>query len=105
MRWKIKRYSNDELRQNFVDATVPQADFLRLRVPDDRLSFDEQSGHYRFGEIDWSEFFEVLSGNGPCNRQRLAARQSAHDDGKWVRDAAAAYARKHAPTRDSRIVA
>jgi ring-1,2-phenylacetyl-CoA epoxidase subunit PaaA len=105
MRWKIKRYSNDELRQNFVDATVPQADFLGLRVPDDRLSFDEQSGHYRFGEIDWSEFFEVLSGNGPCNRQRLAARQSAHDDGKWVRDAAAAYARKHALTRDSRIVA
>jgi ring-1,2-phenylacetyl-CoA epoxidase subunit PaaA len=98
MRWKIKRFSNDELRQKFVDATVPQADFLGLRIPDENLSFDQQSGHYEFGEIDWSEFFQVLNGNGPCNRERLAARQVTHDDGVWVREAAAAYARKHTDT-------
>jgi len=98
MRWKIKRFSNDELRQKFVDATVPQADFLGLRIPDENLRFDQQSGHYEFGEIDWSEFFQVLNGNGPCNRERLAARQVTHDDGVWVREAAAAYARKHTDT-------
>jgi ring-1,2-phenylacetyl-CoA epoxidase subunit PaaA len=95
MAWKIKRFSNDELRQKFVDVTVPQAEFLGIRVPDDDLGFDEESGHYRFGEIDWQEFFDVLAGNGPCNRQRLEKRQRAHDDGRWVRDAARAYAEKH----------
>jgi ring-1,2-phenylacetyl-CoA epoxidase subunit PaaA len=94
MAWKIKRFSNDELRQKFVDVTVPQAEFLGLRVPDDDLTFDEESGHYRFGDIDWSEFHAVLQGNGPCNEQRIRRRRAAHDDNAWVRDAAVAYARK-----------
>jgi ring-1,2-phenylacetyl-CoA epoxidase subunit PaaA len=95
MAWKIKRFSNDELRQKFVDVTVPQAEFLGIRVPDDDLEFDASTGHYRFGDIDWQEFFEVLAGNGPCNRQRLEKRQRAHGDGAWVRGAAQAYAAKH----------
>ncbi len=94
-RWKIKRFSNDALRQKFVDATVPQAHFLGLTVPDPALRFDEAAGHWVFGEIDWEEFKQVLAGNGPCNRDRLAARQKAHADGTWVRDAALAYAEKH----------
>jgi len=97
MAWKIKRFSNDELRQKFVDVTVPQAEFLGLTIPDDKLSYDEESGHYRFSEIDWREFFDVIAGNGPCNRQRLEKRRQAHDDGAWVREAARAYADKHAP--------
>ena len=96
MAWKIKRFSNDELRQKFVDATVPQADFLGLRMPDDELAYDQESGHYSFGEIDWQEFMDVIAGNGPCNRQRLSKRNKAHDDGAWVREAAQAYAAKHA---------
>ncbi len=96
MAWKIKRFSNDELRQKFVDVTVQQADFLGLRVPDDGLEFDEASGHYRFSEIDWQEFFDVIGGNGPCNRQRMQKRRKAHDDGAWVREAARAYAEKQA---------
>ncbi len=96
MAWKIKRFSNDELRQKFVDVTVPQAGFLGLRVPDVDLKFNAATGHYEFGEIDWQEFFEVLAGNGPCNRQRLEKRQRAHEDGAWVREAAQAYAEKHA---------
>jgi len=96
MAWKIKRFSNDELRQKFIDVTVRQADFLGLKVPDDGLRFDEESGHYRFSEIDWQEFFDVIAGNGPCNRQRMAKRRNAHDDGAWVREAAKAYAEKHA---------
>ena len=95
MAWKIKRFSNDELRQKFVDVTVPQAEFLGIRVPDDDLKFDAATGHYKFGEIDWQEFFDVLAGNGPCNRQRLEKRQRAHDEGAWVREAAQAYAEKH----------
>jgi len=94
MRWKIKRFSNDELRQKFIDVTVPQAEFLGLRVPDDDLEFDRETGHYRFGEIDWGEFHEVLQGNGPCNRQRLETRRRSHDDGAWVREAALAHAEK-----------
>src|SRR5882672_879126 len=93
-RWKIKRISNDDLRQRFVDVTVPQADFLRLKVPDAELAWDGERQHYRFGAIDWSEFNEVLKGNGPCNRERLAARRRAHDEGRWVREAATAYAGK-----------
>lgn len=96
MAWKIKRFSNDELRQKFIDVTVPQAEFLGLKVPDDNLEFDEETGHYRFGEIDWQEFIEVIKGNGPCNKQRLAKRRKAHADGAWVREAAGAYAEKHA---------
>ncbi|MBW3631347.1 MAG: 1,2-phenylacetyl-CoA epoxidase subunit A, partial [Gemmatimonadetes bacterium] len=95
MAWGIKRFGNDELRQRFVDATAPQAQWLGLTVPDPDLRWDESSGHYVSGEIDWTEFFEVMTGNGPCNRQRLAARVQAHEDGAWVREAAAAYAAKH----------
>ena len=94
MAWKIKRFTNDELRQKFVDVTVPQAQHLGLTVPDPDLSFDETTGHYRFGEIDWAEFHQVLRGNGPCNRERLEARRQAHDNGAWVREAASAYASK-----------
>ncbi|MBV8703809.1 MAG: 1,2-phenylacetyl-CoA epoxidase subunit A, partial [Acetobacteraceae bacterium] len=96
MRWKIKRFSNDELRQKFVDATVPQAHYLGLTIPDPMLRFDEESRHWCFGEIDWAEFRAVLAGGGPCNRERLAARQRAHDEGEWVREAARAYAAKQA---------
>jgi ring-1,2-phenylacetyl-CoA epoxidase subunit PaaA len=93
-RWKIKRFSNDELRQKFVDATVPQAQFIDLTLPDPDLRFDEASGHWRYGAIDWAEFKRVVAGNGPCNRDRLAARRKAHEDGAWVREAALAYAEK-----------
>ena len=96
MAWKIKRFSNDELRQKFVDVTVPQAEFLGLRVPDDDLALNKETGHYDFGEIDWQEFFDVLSGNGPCNKQRLEKRTKAQDDGAWVREAARIYAEKQA---------
>lgn len=99
MAWKIKRFSNDELRQKFIDVTVPQAEFLGLRVPDDDLEFDQETGHYNFGEINWQEFYDVLAGNGPCNTQRMANRQKAHDDGAWVREAARAYAAKHAANK------
>ncbi len=94
MAWKIKRFSNDELRQKFVDATVPQAEFLGLRMPDDDLKFDEESGNYNFGEINWQEFYDVLAGNGPCNEQRMRVRRAAQDNGAWVREAATAYAQK-----------
>jgi ring-1,2-phenylacetyl-CoA epoxidase subunit PaaA len=94
MRWKIKRFSNDELRQKFIDITVPQAHFLGLTIPDAALHLEEASGHYRIGAIDWSEFHAVLKGNGPCNRERLEARRAAHAAGEWVREAAAAHAQK-----------
>ncbi|MDQ1625667.1 MAG: ring,2-phenylacetyl-CoA epoxidase subunit PaaA [Actinomycetota bacterium] len=97
MAWKIKRFSNDELRQMFVDMTVPLAEVLGLRLPDPDIRWDEESGHYSFGEIDWSEFFAVLKGDGPCNAQRMAHRVRAHTDGAWVREAATAYAEKHRP--------
>ena len=96
MAWKIKRFSNDELRQKFIDVTVPQAEFLGLSVPDAALWFNEDTEHYEHSDIDWQEFFDVISGNGPCNRQRLAKRRKAHDDGAWVREAARAYADKKA---------
>jgi ring-1,2-phenylacetyl-CoA epoxidase subunit PaaA len=92
-KWKIKRFSNDELRQKFVDATVPQAQFLGLTIPDPEMKQDE-AGHWVPSSIDWEEFKQVLAGNGPCNRDRLAARRKAHDEGAWVREAAAAYAEK-----------
>ena len=96
MVWKIKRFTNDELRQKFIDATVPQADFLGLRMPDDGLVFDAESGHYKFGEIDWNELKEEIAGNGPCNKQRISRRRKAHSDGAWVREAASAYGEKQA---------
>ncbi|NCF72917.1 MAG: 1,2-phenylacetyl-CoA epoxidase subunit A [Gammaproteobacteria bacterium] len=96
MAWKIKRFTNDELRQKFVDVTVQQAEYLGISVPDKDLRFDESSGHHTFGEIDWQEFMDVIAGNGPCNKQRLEKRQAAHDDGAWVREAAQAYASKQA---------
>jgi ring-1,2-phenylacetyl-CoA epoxidase subunit PaaA len=96
LRWKIKRFSNDELRQKFIDATVPQGHFLGLRFPDPDLRYDDASGHWLFGQIDWSEFRRVLAGNGPCNRQRMRQRRDAHEDGLWVREAALAYAGKRA---------
>jgi ring-1,2-phenylacetyl-CoA epoxidase subunit PaaA len=96
MAWKIKRFTNDELRQRFVDICVPQAAVLDLTLPDPELQLDEQTGQYRFGEIDWDEFRRVLKGDGPCNRQRLEHRTRAHQEGAWVREAAAAYAAKRA---------
>jgi len=96
MAWRIKRKTNDELRQEFVDKTVPQVEFLGLHVPDSDLKWNEARGHYDFGPIDWEEFFQVIAGNVPCNKERLAARQKAHDDGMWVREAALAHAKKRA---------
>ena len=94
MQWKIKRHSNDELRQKFVDQSVPQAEHLGITLPDPELKWNEASGHYDFGEIDWEEFFQVIAGNGPCNHERMNARIKAHEDGAWVREAALAYADK-----------
>ena len=92
--WKIKRVSNDDLRQQFVDATVPQADYLGLTLPDPDLAWNEERGHYDFGEIDWDEFWAVVKGNGPCNRERMEHKRTAWDDGAWVREAAVAHAAK-----------
>jgi ring-1,2-phenylacetyl-CoA epoxidase subunit PaaA len=94
MRWKIKRFTNDSLRQKFIDATVPQGHYLGLTFPDPQLRYDDATGHWAFGAIDWDEFRRVLAGDGPCNRERLAARRQAHEDGAWVREAALAYAAK-----------
>jgi ring-1,2-phenylacetyl-CoA epoxidase subunit PaaA len=96
MKWKIKRFSNDDLRQKFVDATVPQGLYLGLAFPDPELKLDEASGHWRFGEIDWAEFKRVVAGDGPCNRQRMKVRTEAHESGAWVREAALVHARKRA---------
>jgi ring-1,2-phenylacetyl-CoA epoxidase subunit PaaA len=95
MAWKIKRFSNDDLRQKFVDMTVPQSEVLGLTLPDPELQLNHSTGHYDFGEIDWSEFFEILKGNGPCNAARIEHRRRAHDEGAWVREAATAYAGRH----------
>jgi ring-1,2-phenylacetyl-CoA epoxidase subunit PaaA len=94
IRWRVKRDTNDTLRQRFVDLTVPQARAVGLTLPDPDLRYNEETEHWEFGEIDWKEFQEVISGNGPCNRERLAARRKAHDEGAWVREAAEAYAVK-----------
>ena len=96
MKWNIKRFSNDELRQRFVDMTVPQAELLGLTLPDPDLVWNEERGHYDFGAINWDEFYNVIQGNGPCNKERLDARVKAHEGGAWVRDAAKAYAAKQA---------
>lgn len=94
--WKIKRFTNDELRQSFVDATVPQAEILGLTIPDENLKWNEARGHYDFSEINWDEFWQVVKGNGPCNKERLAARIKAKEEGLWVREAANAFAKKRA---------
>ncbi len=94
MAWGIKRFSNDELRQRFVDMTVPQAEVLGLTLPDPEIRWNDERGHYDFGPIDFSELVEVIRGNGPCNRDRMAHRVGAHEDGAWAREAAAAYAAK-----------
>lgn len=94
MRWRIKRFTNDELRQRFVDVTVPQAEFLGITVPDPDLKWNEETEHYDFGPIDWDEFWNVVNGNGPCNQQRMQARIKAHEEGAWVREAAMAHAEK-----------
>ncbi|MBU1296044.1 MAG: 1,2-phenylacetyl-CoA epoxidase subunit A [Gammaproteobacteria bacterium] len=94
MAWKIKRHTNDELRQRFIDQTIPQLELLGCTVPDPDLKWNEERGHYDFGEIQWEEFYEVLKGNGPCNRERLETRRNAIQDGAWVREAAVAHANK-----------
>lgn len=94
LKWKIKRHTNDELRQKFIDQTVPQAEYLGLTIPDPELKWNEDTGHYDHGEIDWSEFYQVIKGQGPCNHERLSARIKAHEDGRWVREAALAYEQK-----------
>ncbi len=94
LKWKIKRLTNDELRQEFVDKTIPQIQYLGLTVPDPDLKWNESRGHYDFGEIDWNEFYRVVSGKGPCNAERIAARKAAWEEGAWVREAAMAHAAK-----------
>lgn len=94
MKWKIKRHTNDELRQQFVDVTVPQAELIGLTVPDPDLKWNEETGHYEFGEINWDEFWNVVNGNGPCNKDRIDTRRKAKKNGEWVREAALAYAEK-----------
>lgn len=96
MKWKLKRKTNDELRQQFIDQTVPQADLIGLTVPDKDLQWNEETGHYNFGPIDWEEFRNVIKGNGPCNKQRIEDRIRAYEEGEWVRKAAVAYAEKQA---------
>lgn len=95
LRWKVKIKTNDELRQKFVNFTIPQANVLDLTVPDPDLRYDEETKNYIFTMPDWDEFYQVIKGNGPCNRERMQARRDAHDDGAWVREAASAYAEKH----------
>jgi len=94
MAWRIKRFSNDDLRQKFIDMAVIQANALGLEIPDPDLSFNEETGHWETGPIDWDEFWAVVKGKGPCNRQRMEHRRKAHDDGAWVREAAMAFAQK-----------
>jgi len=100
MAWGIKRFSNDDLRQRFVDMTVPQAEALGLSLPDPEIRWNDERGHFDFGEIDFTELFEVVKGNGPCNSQRMAHKVAAHENGTWVREAAAAYATKHAARQE-----
>jgi ring-1,2-phenylacetyl-CoA epoxidase subunit PaaA len=101
MAWGIKRHTNDELRQRFVDMTVPQAERLGVTLPDDDLRWNAARGHYDFGAVDWAEFKAVVQGHGPCNAQRIARRQAAHEDGAWVRAAAAAHAAKAARRQEA----
>jgi ring-1,2-phenylacetyl-CoA epoxidase subunit PaaA len=102
MRWRVKRHTNDELRQRFVDMTVPQADALGVGLPDPRLAWNSERDHYDFGPPDWAEFKQVIAGNGPCNAQRIVNRRAAHDNGAWVREAAMAYAAKQSAGQSRR---
>ncbi len=95
LRWKVKRFSNDELRQRFIDRTIPQAENIGLTIPDPDLKWNEEIKHYDYGQINWEEFYNVINGKGICNKERVRARKDAHDNGRWVREAAEAYARKH----------
>ncbi len=104
MGWKIKRFTNDELRQKFVDATVPQGHYLGLTFPDPDLKLNETTQHWEFGEIDWAEFKRVIQGDGPCNRQRIKQRRDADEGGAWVREAALAYAEKRKARRDAAML-
>jgi len=101
MKWKIKRKSNDELRQNFVDMCAEQVKILGMKIPDDKLKWNEERMHYDFGEINWDEFWNVVKGNGPCNKQRIEARRKAWEEGEWVREAAAAFAKKRKTERQA----
>ena len=94
LKWKVKRFTNDELRQRFIDICAEQVKILGMKIPDDELRWNGERGHYDFGKIDWDEFWQVVNGNGPCNKERLAARVKAHEDGEWVREAAVAFARR-----------
>jgi len=94
MQWKIKLHTNDELRQRFIDRSVPQAENIGLKIPDDKLKWNSETKHYEFGEINWDEFWNVVKGNGPCNRERMKARRDADERGNWVREAAEAYREK-----------
>ena len=102
MKWKIKRFTNDELRQKFIDVCAEQVKILGMKLPDPDLKWNEEKGHYDFGAIDWKEFWNVVNGNGPCNKERLEARVKAHDDGDWVREAAMAHAEKR-KTREKKV--
>jgi ring-1,2-phenylacetyl-CoA epoxidase subunit PaaA len=101
IKWKIKLKTNDELRQMFVDQTIPQIELLGLEIPDKDIKWNDERGHYDFGPINWEEFWRVVGGNGPCNRERLAARNKAWDEGAWVREAALAYAEKQEALREA----
>jgi ring-1,2-phenylacetyl-CoA epoxidase subunit PaaA len=105
MKWKIKRFSNDELRQRFVDMIAEQVKLLDMTLPDPDLKWNEERGHYDFGKINWEEFWNVVSGNGPCNKQRLDARRKAWEDGAWVREAAKAHAEKRAVRNKEQVAA
>ena len=94
MNYRVKRESNDSLRQRFIDVTAPQAEFLGLKIPDEQLKWNEETGHYDFGELPWNEFMEVLKGNGPCNKKRLETKRKAQREHSWVKEAAMAYASK-----------
>ncbi|MFA6151500.1 MAG: 1,2-phenylacetyl-CoA epoxidase subunit PaaA [Chitinophagaceae bacterium] len=103
VKWKIKRHTNDELRQKFIDATIPQAEYIGLTIPDKDLKWNELKKSYDFGAINWDEFWNVVKGNGPCNKQRLEARNNAHNNGTWVREAASAYAEKRAKRAAAKV--
>lgn len=101
IKWKIKRESNDELRQKFIDKTIPQAELIGLTIPDKEFKLDERTGHYTIGRINWEEFYSVIAGNGPCNKQRMEHHLRIHNEGEWVREGALAYKKKH--TRQDKL--
>ena len=103
MQWKIKRFTNDELRQKFVDICYEQAKILNVTLPDPDIKWNEERGHYDFGEINWDEFWQVVKGNGPCNKERIAARKTAWEEGAWVREAAIAHANKRAARKNKKV--